>query len=162
MKLFSDPEKEYVYKIFTDYFDNIRLSKMKNEKDLSVYMARFPCLLLNEQHCLVVLTQRDNYPPSHVESLENLRWISIQTRTFASDAFLDLNPQSYEAKRDGVFERRIVNVSRSKEVSIYHVEDLPLIVSLLHVRGNEFEYPNDGTLNAALETFRTIIQFKTD
>jgi hypothetical protein len=162
MKILSNPEKDYIYRMFVEYFGNIWMTKIKDDNDMSVYMARFPCLLLNEQHCLVLLTRRDNYPPYHRVLLDSLRWISLQTRSFSSDSYLDLMPQSYEMKRHGIFEKRITNVSRSKDISIYHAEDLPLMVSLLHMRGNEFEYPNDGTLNSAIETFRTVIQFRTD
>lgn len=159
MKTFSDPEKDYVYRMFAEYFDHIRLTKIKDEKEWSVYMASLPCLLLNEQRCIVVMTPRDFFPPSHTESIDNMRWISLQTRTFASDTYPDLIGQAYEMKRNGFFEKRIVNISRNRNISTYTVDDLPLLVSLLHIRGNEYEYPNEGTLNSAIETFRTIIQF---
>jgi len=161
MKVFSNPEKEYAYRVFCEYFDYIKVQKVRDDNNFSIYMARLPCLLLNEQRYLVLMAPRDNYPPSHVKPMEEVRWVSLQTRTLTGD-YSHVIEQNYELKRNGMFEKPVLLQSRSKEITIYEMGDLPLTVSLLHVRGGEYEYPNEGTLNSALETFRTIVQFKVD
>lgn len=158
MKKFSDPEKEYVYRIMAEYFDHMQVEKVRDEGLFSIYMARVPCMLLNEQRYLVLMASKDNYPPSHIKKMEDVRWVSLQTRSLKTE-HPDLIRQTYELKRHGAYERRITVRSRTSEITQYDVEDLPLYVSLIHVRKTEFEYPNEGTLNSALETYRTIIQF---
>jgi len=158
-KTFSNPEKDYCYRIFAEYFDHMRLEKVRDEDKLSIYMAKLPCMLLNEQRYVIAMVPRDNYPPSHQKMLDELQWVSLQTRNLTTE-YPTMIRQTYELKRNGVYEKRVMVRSRSPEITIYDVEDLPLMVSLLHVRRNEYEYPNEGMLNSALETFRTIIQFK--
>lgn len=157
-KLFSDPEKEYVYSLFVSYFDNIALEKVRDEDLFSIYMARFPCLLLNEQRYIVLMTPKDNFPPSYVQSLDQLRWVSLQTRTLQNE-YPDLIQQSFQQKQQASYKKKLSIVSRSNNISVYDVQDLPLRVSLLHTKGNEYEYPNQGNLISALETYRTIIYF---
>lgn len=157
MEVFSDPVKEYTYRLFADYYDNMILYKVKDDGDFSVYMARLQCLLLNEQRYLIALVSRDQFPPMYRQSLENLRWMSLQIRNLEEG--YDLEPQSYQMKRTADFQRRIKISTRSQDVSTYTIDDLPIQVSLLHMRGQEYEYPNEGSLISALETFRTIIHF---
>jgi len=159
-KPFSDPEKEYCYRLMAEYFDHIYLEKVRDEDQFSIYMAKLPCLLLNEQRYVIAMIPRDNFPPSHRKIMDELRWVSLQTRNLTTE-YPNLIRQNYELKRHGMFEKHVVLRSRSREISIYDVEDLPLSVSLMHVRGDEYEYPNDGMLNSALETFRTIVTFRS-
>jgi hypothetical protein len=63
-------------------------------------------------------------------------------------------------KRTPELQRRLKVVHRDREVTTYQVDSLPIHVSLLHMRKMEYEYPDEGTLISALETFRTILHFK--
>lgn len=159
MQTFSDPIKEYAYKVLNEYFDNMVVEKVKDEGAFSVYMARIRFMLLNERRFLVVMTAKDGYPPSHRKPLSDIRWLSLQTRTLTTEH--DLAPQTYELKRDDIYEETISIQSRDKKVSVYTMEKLPITISLLHTKGMEYEYPDMGTLNSALETYRTVIQFRT-
>lgn len=157
MEVFSDPIKEYVYKLFTEYYDNMTLYKIKDDDNFSVYMARLQCLLLNEQRYLIAVIPRDQFPPSYQKPLENLRWVSLQIRNLEEG--YNIQPQSYNMKRTQDFQRRIKVETRNEDVTTYNVQDLPIHISLLHTRGQEYEYPDEGSLISALETFRTIIHF---
>ena len=156
MQTFSDPEKEYVYRCFTEYFDDMTVEKVRDDDRYSIYMARMPCLLLSEMRYVVVMVPKDGFPPSYRKKLSELRWVSLQTRTLTTE-YPGMIQQNYQVKRDGVYESRIRLESRTKEISVYSMDKLPLQVSLLHVRNHEFEYPNEGSLLSALETFRTIV-----
>lgn len=157
MEILSDPVKEYTFKLFTNYYDNLIMHKIKDDNKFSIYMARLQCLLLNEQRYLIAIVKQDQYPPFYQKRLEELRWVSLQIRNLEEP--YDIKPQSYNMKRTHEFQRRIKVSLRNTEVTTYTVENLPIYVSLLHTRNNEYEYPNEGSLISALETFRTIIQF---
>lgn len=157
MEVFSDPEKEYTYRLMTDYYDNMNMNKIKDDGKFSIYMARLKCLLLNEQRYLIAVANRDQYPPSYQKPLADIRWVSLQVRNLMED--YNLSPQSYEMKRVPDFQRRLKVIHRDQEVTTYQVENLPVQLSLLHTRNMEYEYPDEGSLISALETFRTIIQF---
>jgi hypothetical protein len=94
------------------------------------------------------------------QKIDNIRWVSLQTRNLNTQ-YPDILEQSYQLKRSPIYEKQLSIISRNKEISVYKTEDLPITVSLLHIRNQEYEYPNFGTLNSALETFRTIIQFSS-
>lgn len=157
MEVFSDPVKEYTYRLFADYYDNMNMYKIKDDDKFSIYMARLQCLLLNEQRYLVALVPRDPFPPLYRQPLDALRWLSLQIRNLEEG--YDLEPQSYQMKRTPDFQRRLKLSTRNQDVTTYTIDDLPVQVSLLHTRGQEYEYPNEGSLISALETFRTVIHF---
>jgi len=157
METFSDPIKEFVYKLLSTYYDDMTLVKIRDENDFSIYMARLQCLLLNEQRYIIAMVPKDHFPPYYQQKLSGLRWVSLQIRNL--DDMVDLMPQSYSLKRDPKFERKLKIVSRNNHISVYDVENLPIKVSLLHTKNNVYEYPEQGTLISALETFRTIINF---
>lgn len=158
MEIFSDPVKEYTYRLFAEYYDDMMLHKIKDDNNFSIYMAKLQCLLLNEQRYLIALVPRDQFPPMYRQSLGRLRWMSLQIRNLEEG--YDLEPQSYQMKRTPDFQRRIKINVRNSDVTTYTIDDLPVQVSLLHTRGQEYEYPDEGTLISALETFRTIIHFE--
>lgn len=159
MEILSDPFKEYTFQLFTTYYDNMIMHKTRDDEKFSIYMARLQCLLLNEQRFLIAIVPRDQYPPFYQKRLEELRWVSLQIRNL--EEIYDIQPQSYQMKRTPDFQRRIKVVSRNQEVTTYTVDNLPIHVSLLHTRNDEYEYPNEGSLISALETFRTMIQFSS-
>jgi hypothetical protein len=133
------------------------MQKVKDDDKFSVYMARLQCLLLNEQRYIVALVPRDRFPPTHRQPLGNLHWLSLQIRNLEEGP--DIAPQSYNMKRTAEFQRRIKVSTRNEDVTTYTIDDLPVQLSLLHTRGNEYEYPNEGSLISALETFRTVVHF---
>lgn len=157
MEILSDPVKEYTFQLFTNYYDNMIMYKIKDDDKFSIYMAKLQCLLLNEQRFLIAITPRDQYPPLYQKRLEELRWVSLQIRNL--EEIYDIKPQSYNMKRTPDFQRKIKVSSRTTDITTYTVENLPIKISLLHTRNDEYEYPNEGSLISALETFRTIIQF---
>jgi hypothetical protein len=159
MEILSDPFKEYTFQLFTTYYDNMVMHKTRDDEKFSIYMARLQCLLLNEQRFLIAIVPRDHSPPFYQKRLEELRWVSLQIRNL--EETYDIQPQSYQMKRTPDFQRRIKVMSRNPEVTTYTVENLPIHVSLLHTRNDEYEYPNEGSLISALETFRTMIQFSS-
>lgn len=160
-KFFSNPEKEYIYQLLANYFDHLSLEKVRDEDNFSIYMAKFNCLLLNEQRFIVLMTPRDNYPPAHIQKIDELRWVSLQTRTLQND-YSDVLLQSYQQKNEILYKKELDIISRNNKISVYQVKDLPMTVSLLHTKGNEYEYPDKGNLVSALETFRTIVQFQNN
>lgn len=160
MEVFSDPVKDYTYRLFAEYYDNMTLTKVRDDDNkFSIYMARLPCLLLNEQRFLIAVMALDRFPPSYQKPLADLRWVSLQVRNLEEELPLPVATQPYTMKRTPDFQRRLRVLSRTSDVTTYTIDDLPIRVSLLHSRGQEYEYPNEGTLVSALETFRTILHF---
>jgi len=163
VQYFTCPKKEYLYDLLCRYYDSPDLWKLQNgdgNHDYCLYGVQLPCFLLNEKRYLMVLCPLDTSPVGTQRNLRDLRWISLQARSLQDDKFASLPTHSYEIKRDPAFSLSLHIFYRSTDISTYHcVDPYPLEVSLLHVRKDEYEYPNDGTLVSALESFQTILQW---
>jgi hypothetical protein len=153
-----DLNKENIYTLILDYFGDMQMTKIKDEKDYSFYYAKIATLLKNGNRYLIAVIQRDNNPLDSNVPLSSLRWVCFQTRIL--DDFHNIAKQQYTYKKDDIFNSRITIRNRNENFSEYTSEKFSnILITLLHVQHIQFEYPNEGTLNAALETFRTIITF---
>jgi hypothetical protein len=157
---FHHPERDLVYELLVKYYDNPVMKKVKDQGNMSTYMIQLPCFLLNEKRYLIVLASRDDGEIGILRPLYDLRWKAIMARSINDDSYIDLPIHNYSIKRDDRYLIPLTISSRSKEISIYKTSIESLEVSLLHVRGQEYEYPNEGNLVSALETFKTIISWK--
>lgn len=155
---FFSPEQQYFYDILVEYYDNPTLYKIKDDENISVFGIRVPSLLLNENHyliCTCPITKNNALP------LREIPWLSFQTRTNDNELYSHLPKIQYKMKKDAKFKLPLEIVSRDTKVSSYKtVKETPLEVSLLHVKGIEYEYANEGNLQTALETYQTILQLK--
>jgi len=157
---FSNPERDYIYGAITHHVANPTLVKTKTQDEFSVYMTQVQSLLLNEKRYIVVLVLQDSRPIGTMDSLVNLKWTSFQMRTLEDISNLPLKPHQYNVQRGFSSEISLVCQSRTPSITIYRSPNQPnLEVSLLHTRKTEFEYPNEGNLASALETFQTIVRF---
>lgn len=153
-----EPEKDYVYSLFTDYFNNPTMKKYRNQGNYSLYGCKIYSLLSKESKYLIVITNIDNNSLGTVEELNTIKWISLQTRTMTEQ--LNVNVHGYSAVSDGPLKAMIHRTKISKETSTYSCHDLPIIVTLLHTEKKDSHvYQPKGTVIAAIETFETIITF---
>jgi hypothetical protein len=153
---FSNPERDVVYDTVIGHVGNPHMIKTKVQDGYAVYMVEVQSMLLNEKRFLVVLTT-DSQPVGHTAYLSDLKWISFQARTLSEAPSLDIPVYSYMAQRGASSTLQLRCKSRSNAVTVYRSPDLE--VSLLHTRGGEYEYPNDGSLASAIETYQTVIRF---
>tara|TARA_B100000686_G_scaffold354994_1_gene468812 strand:+ start:5517 stop:6047 length:531 start_codon:yes stop_codon:yes gene_type:complete len=151
-------KKSRIYQLLIDYFKNPVFTKIKNTHYNSIYMAKIRSLLLTEGRYLVVLVPINNNPLGSKKPLRNLKWESFQTRTL--EGRYNILTHEYESKSDDKFNIPINITKRDKEISTYKCDELNITVSLLHKKENNlYEYPDRGTILAALETYQTIISF---
>lgn len=155
-------ERNPIYELVDEYYDHPVLQKVRNVNGMSMYVVRLPCLLLNEKRYLIALTFQDDYIPIGSSiPLAHLRWRSFMIRVLQEEDFERLPVHSYTIKQVDKFMLPLSIVKRSKEISIYEVDTLQdLQLSLLHTRGQEFEYPSTGNLVSAFETFQTLLNWK--
>jgi len=154
----SEPMKDDVYNLFTQYFKNPNMTKIKNVENFSTYMAKTYCLLSRECKYIIAIVRADNYPIGFTEHLSNLRWLNIQTRTLFDKHNLDSH--SYVAAKGGEIDCAIQRIKITDKASIYKCDGMPLMCYLLHnEKKNEHTYSDKGSLVSAIETYETIISF---
>ena len=160
MSVFINPDKEFLYQLLDRYYDSPMLLKIRDDPEFSMYGVQLPCFLLNEKRFLILLCPRDAFYKNSRRSMKDLRWVSLQARSLNDPDMASLPLHTYQIKRDVQYALPLTIFHRSVQVSSYRLDEYPLEVSLLHARSNnEFEYPKEGTLVSALETFQTILQW---
>lgn len=147
-----------VYQLFQNYFDNPFFFKVKNTDEHSIYMCRLHVHLANSTRYLVCHVPRDVYLPGDRQPLSRLQWIVFQCRSLQASQPLVMGKHGYRPKQGYPYNSSIVRVFADAEQTRYAVDKLPLEVTLLPDAHNT-EYPPKGTLNAALETYNTVVLF---
>tara|TARA_B110000908_G_scaffold170402_1_gene229867 strand:- start:250 stop:750 length:501 start_codon:yes stop_codon:yes gene_type:complete len=154
-----DPSKNHLYKAFHEYFNNPILTKIKNVNNFTVYMAKIHAMLGNSFRYLILFVNRDVNNTGTEKRMEELDWVSLQTRTLEDQH--DLKAHSYQVRQTPSLSNKINIDIRSEEQSTYDVDGYPITVTLLHTRkNNTYQYQATGTVVSALETYQTIINFK--
>ena len=100
-----DPSKNHIYEAFTDYFNNPVLTKIKNVDKYTVYMARIHAMLGNAYRYLVIFVERDVNMFGTTKKMDELTWISLQTRTLEDQH--NLKPHTYQAAQKPPLNQKI-------------------------------------------------------
>jgi hypothetical protein len=145
-----------LYDLMDTYFEGPTLEKVKDDKDVSVYMCKIASLLAGlDQRYLVVTTERDNQPIGKRFTLSNIQWKSFQTRTLPQN--LPLPKQSYSPKSSDIFMTPVNLLQRYETHTEYNINGYTgCMLTLLHKNKNLYEYPEQGTIATALETYKTL------
>lgn len=154
-----EPENDYVYNLFVNYFNNPTMNKIKNQGKFSLYACKIHCLLNNDSRYIIVVTNIDNNSIGTVEELSTIKWVSLQTRTLKDKLPTNII-HGYNAISQGPLTAIIRKTDSSKTACTYSCDNLPLIVTLLHTDKKDANtYQQKGTVIAAIETYETIITF---
>jgi len=114
-------------------------------------------LLLSEKRFLILNSHRI-YHHDKV-CMSSIFWHSLQVRTVgATSNFPKVNKHTFTVKREPIYYTKIHIKERNEDISTYTSDLSGISVSLLHTKKLKFEYPNEGTLVSALETYQTIVQ----
>lgn len=151
-----DPIKDNIYPLFTQYFENPRMTKIKDTDSYSMYMSKIHALLGVEFRYLITFVPGNNFPIGDTKFLTELEWESLQTRTLIDDHKLPFH--SYTPVRIRDLDRRITLVESDDFHYTYKVENLPIQIILLATKKG-LNYNSSGTVVPALETYQTLINF---
>lgn len=153
-----DLDRESFYDLVTEYFDNPDMFKLKNENGNSVYVCKLQTMLKNGNRYLFAICEQDNFALDTPTKLKDLKWNCFQTRTL--DDYYNYKKHNYEYKRGAPYNTKIVLVNREESRTEYSCSTYPnILITLLHSKPNKYEYPDQGNIVAALETFKTIFTF---
>jgi hypothetical protein len=154
-----EPEKEDIYQEINNFFENPRMVKQKDVEGLSMYMCKTQCLLTNEYRYLIALVMEDKNEIGHFEYLDNLLWVSFQTRTLTEK--FEVPVHSYTPRRGTGIDTPIERQNINQKASDYSCEKFDTcVVTLLHTKEGPNQYQNKGSIITALETYQTVISFK--
>ena len=151
-------KKRTIYSLFSNYFGDPVMTKIKDQNVFSMYAARKNVLLRNFNY-LIVLTRRDFNQSGTKFNLSQLKWKTLQTRTLDNELACDTF--SYIPNAEPPYNSVLKIIKRNPSMSTYSNTDYNFSVGLLRTNSElQFEYPSHGTLASALETYQTIIQIE--
>jgi hypothetical protein len=154
-----DPYKDHIYSIFSEYFENPSLVKMRDEKQFSMWMTKIHALLGTEKRYLILFVKKDNLPEGTAKNMDSLRWESLQTRTFSQN--YNLPYHRYQPRNLRELNQQIFMTENNDAFATYNTVQYPIIVTLYHSKkGNKYEYQKQGTIVNALEQFQTNVTWQ--
>lgn len=172
----SDMERPLFSSHLVQYFENpaCGLVDELSSKQSFLYVVPMKSLLLNK-HRVLCITSSVSYGKEC--KMQDIRcWTSIQLRTLdEKPEYLLRRPvHSYDIKTTGIFSLPLLQTGHTPEMTFYRQDgrkssSLPisfffqsLHITLLHRRKGFSEYPMEGTLAGAIETYQCIIQMQED
>ena len=147
-----------IYEVIATYFDNPNLTKVDNQNKFSVYTAKNTSLLSTTHRYITAIVPEDTYFIGTPIPLKSLKWISFQTRAIPNNQ--DVALFSYIPKKVSPYNTPIQINKKEEKYFSYITQTFPIQISLLKDKETQINtFPDRGTLNSALETYSTIIQF---
>ena len=110
------PEKDFIYPAITAYFDNPIMVKIKDVDNYSMYLCKIHCLLSKDYRYIICFVTKDTSPVHTKANLENLKWISLQTRTLP-EYYDTSHTHKYKPKREPPFNSEISVTNKEKTIS---------------------------------------------
>jgi hypothetical protein len=145
-----------IHRYMSNYFDNPILTKNEEKGISSIYYAKVNTGLMLDNKYLVVIVNRDSSPIGTKKKLSEMSWASLQTRIIRDN--LNCDKFSYRPKKVIPFTDTIkINDKNDKMVIYSHSSLKNISITLLYVDKTSIQYPSQGTLLAALETYKTIL-----
>jgi len=151
-------DKREIYKLFSNYFGNPELTKVRDDTKHSVYAVKLN-VYLRENRYLILIVNKDEHQIGSMFSFDNIKWEALQTRSTVTE--FNCGTFSYIPMNKHPYTSRIFLKDRKDEMTTYTSKDFPkLSLCMLHTGKSKFQYPNIGTLVNALESYQTIIKIE--
>ena len=152
-----EPIRDNIYPLFVEYFENPKMTKVKDVGNYSMYIVKIASNLGIEYRYLIVFVIKNDFKLGDNKFLSQLEWQSLQTRTLPDEHHVYTH--SYSPVRIPELDKKITLEKNDNEQYIYGVDDLPIRITLLPKKGNQSFYNNKGTVVIALETYQTLVNF---
>lgn len=153
-----DPYKEKIFEAFSQYFNNLQMTKIKDVENYSMYMAKIFSQLGIEYRYVIIFIVKDDKPIGSTQALSEMRWVTLQTRSLHDNH--KLPNQTYIPRRQPSLMKKITLIKRDVTQYTYRCDDYPLLVTLLPTKKDSTtEYNQTGSIVTALESYNTIVSW---
>jgi hypothetical protein len=150
--------KDETYGAFVDYYGDLKMKLVKSESQWVVYGARVHSGLNINRYIFAIVPATS---AMGVEtSLENLDWVSLQTRSTMDTHNVPVHHLYLDDNRKKVLSDIITVVDRNNDATNYITANLPIKITLLHdkKKNNHLQYPDKAFLYQALESYNCVIE----
>jgi hypothetical protein len=143
-----------LHNLISTYFNNPIMTKIKDENNQSFYYVKIQSQLLNSYRYIITIIPQDSYPIYKRTYLQNINWISLQTRSLKTN----YNIPSITYHNDNLDNYNIRVFDRTSNYTTYTSKDFTNIqIHVLITSNNIYEYPEHATISNALEKYQTLI-----
>ena len=154
-QIINDVEEDILlYKCFTEYFNNPKMTKIVSKEGKSIYGVKIKGNNIDNKFIIVFINE-DNLNIGRTKHLSELHWDSLQTRTL--DTKYNVDTHSYEIRKYKELLHSIHKKETNEKNCSYTCEGLPLKIVLLNYKNQYHSYKEKGTLLSAIETYNTIL-----
>lgn len=147
-----------------EYFNNPVMIKVNEVKNVGIYKCVVESMLIaSQKKYLVALVKNDNFPIFERRRLNDINWISFQTRQLSKgedESELKNLPvcELPTAKSKSMFLKEIITKYSQNETQIHYMCDtLPVNIILLIADNKNPTYQEKSTIERALVYFNTVI-----
>lgn len=154
--------RKAISKLFYNYKEksSFYMTKTHQSDTFGIYKAKVSTGMLGNQKFIVAIVPNDNIPIGSQKLLENLRWVSFQTRETKNSKKefnnLELDLQEYVYSDVPMLKDKIHYEKTNRYAYVYIPENLPIKVEIIPLKEDDI-YPDEGTVTTALNIFSTII-----
>lgn len=151
----KDQSNKKIYDIFSEYFDDPILTKVKENDNESIYMVKVK-LLIQEKRYIIAIVSKDRHSFGTQFKLSKIKWNILQMRELDND--YNTAEFTYMPKNSHPYNMEITRLEKNNKMSIYSNTKLNLKIALLHKNENIYEFSDKGKINTAIETYRTVFK----
>lgn len=146
-------DKLSTYSFFSEYFENPRMSFVREDGHNLVYCCRVKSGLARQKRYIFAITTKEGPKYEKTVNLFDLRWKILQTRGLDEEHLAPVH--TYRPKED---KSNIIKVKqKTTERFTYSCEAFPICITLLMPKSQIQPYSDSGTIGLALETYNCIV-----
>jgi hypothetical protein len=159
-----ESEKQKVYKAISEYFGNATFIKGEDTAPdrlgnrYSIYYSKIGCMLCVEDRYVVCIVHADDALEGNVERISNLRWVSIQTRTFETNPIPGMKTQNVNTIFNPILAQKATVVKKTDDRWVYDCGNLPIELHLMLDEDNN-RYSETGSIKTCLDTYMCVVNF---
>lgn len=141
-----NPEIFLLYQNISDYFENPKMYKLREDNGYSGYFTKIISHLGIEKRYIICFVKNDRNPINTVKNMKDISWNMIHTRTLQDN---------YNIPTHNYKQKRIEYLNKTIELNdkVYECKTLPIKVSML----GDGNYKSSATFLNALETYNTMV-----
>jgi hypothetical protein len=152
-----NPIKDAIYKLFTTYFQDPEMTKIKDVNQYSMYGIKVNAILGIEYRYIFAFVKKNNFPINDRKLLSSLEWDCIQTRTLEDEH--NIPSYTYIPYRHEKLNTAINMTEKINNNYIYSSSEFPSLKIVLLSSKKDTKYNEYGLLINAIETYNTSISF---
>ena len=151
----EDVKTYHLRSLFSSYFNNPLMTKVKDENEYSVYMVEINTNTFRSKRYIICFAEIDHNPVEYKARLDSLQYKILQTRTLTNT--YNLNIHNYRIDKNHMFSKYFIKMVNNKNNTYEYRVENNMGIHIFLLNDNKRSYNHSGTMSSAIETYNTII-----